>query len=109
MAGENRKADLRHAVDLAVITLSLMRAGSAKEAQERAEELNAESLAKLPEISRIVSKNLRVPERVVDAVIVASYLEVRSRLAALETGILSAVDMSREAGRAVWADLRGAA
>lgn len=48
MADLNRKADLRHAADLAVITLSLIRAGRAKEAQERAEELNAELLAKLP-------------------------------------------------------------
>jgi hypothetical protein len=61
------------------------------------------------EVSRIVSKNLHVPERVVDAVILASFLEVRSRLAALETGILGAVDMSREAGRAVWAEMRGVA
>lgn len=61
------------------------------------------------EISRIVSKNLGVPERVVDAVILASYLEERSRRAAMEAGILGAVDSSRQAGRAVWSEIRGAA
>lgn len=61
------------------------------------------------EISRIVAKNLRVSERVVDAVVMTSYLEERSRRAALETGIRSTVEMAAEAGRAVWQEIRGAA
>ena len=61
------------------------------------------------EVSRIVAKNLRVSERVVDAVVLASYLEVRTRLAALEVGLRGAVQASSEAGRAVWAELRGVA
>lgn len=60
------------------------------------------------EISRIVAKNLQVSERVVDSVVMASYLEERSRRAALETGIRSAVEMSSQAGRAVWAEIGGA-
>lgn len=61
------------------------------------------------EISRLVAKNLGIQEKVVDAVIVASYLEQRSRLAALETGLRGAVEMSAEAGRAVWLEIRGVA
>ena len=61
------------------------------------------------ELARIVSKNLHVPEAVVDAVLMASYLEERSRRAALETIILGAVDESARVGRAVWAELREAA
>lgn len=60
------------------------------------------------EISRIVAKNVGVQERVVDAVVMAAYLEERSRRAALETGIRSAVSMSAEAGRLVWAEIGGA-
>lgn len=61
------------------------------------------------EISRIVAKNLGIREKVVDAVMMASYLEMRSRLAALETGLRGAVEMSAEAGRAVWSEIRGVA
>lgn len=61
------------------------------------------------EISRIVAKNLGIREAVVDAVMMASYLEVRSRLAALETGLRGAVEMSADAGRAVWNEIRGVA
>lgn len=61
------------------------------------------------EISRLVSKNLKISERVVDAVIILSYLEERSRRAAMESGILGAVAASREAGRDVWQEVRGVA
>jgi hypothetical protein len=61
------------------------------------------------EISRLVAKNLGVPEKVVDAVVLASYMEERSRRAALETGIAAAVEMSRQAGIDVWQEIRGAA
>lgn len=60
------------------------------------------------EISRLVAKNIGVQERIVDAVVMAAYLEERSRRAALETGIRSAVEMSCEAGRQVWAEIGGA-
>ena len=61
------------------------------------------------EISKIVAKTLRVTEREVDAVVMACYLEERSRRAALETGLRGALQMSVEAGRAVWAEIAGAA
>ena len=61
------------------------------------------------EISAIVAKNLRVSERAVDAVVMASYLEERSRRAALETGLRGALQSSVDAGRAVWAEIAGAA
>jgi NADH:ubiquinone oxidoreductase subunit F (NADH-binding) len=60
-------------------------------------------------ICRITAKNLRLPEAVVEGVLVASCAEFRSRLAALEVGLRGAVEISHEAGRAVWAEMRGAA
>lgn len=57
------------------------------------------------EVARITAKNLRIPERVVSAVIVLSWLELRSRLATLETGLRGAMIESVEAGRAVWRDV----
>ena len=60
-------------------------------------------------VAKIVAKTLRVEERVVDAVVIACYLEQRTRLAALETGLRGALQMSAEAGRAVWSEIAGAA
>lgn len=60
-------------------------------------------------IAKVVAKTLRVEERLVDAVVIASYLEERSRRAALETGLRGALQMSVEAGRAVWTEIAGAA
>lgn len=60
-------------------------------------------------IAKLVAKNLHVQERLVDAVVLASYLEERSRRAALETGLRGALQMSVDAGRAVWAEIAGAA
>ena len=60
-------------------------------------------------ICRITAKNLHLPEAVVEGVLVALCAEFRSRLAALEVGLRGAVEMSRDAGRAVWAEMRGAA
>jgi hypothetical protein len=60
-------------------------------------------------IAKVVAKTLRVEERVVDAVVIASYLEQRTRLAALETGLRGALQMSTEAGRALWSEIAGAA
>lgn len=57
------------------------------------------------EVARIAAKNIGVSERVVNAVVIASYLEERSRRAALETGIRGAVEASAEAGREVWAEI----
>jgi hypothetical protein len=61
------------------------------------------------EISRVVSKNLGVQEKIVDAVVMASYLAERSRRAALETGLRGAVEMAVEADRAVWREIAGVA
>lgn len=61
------------------------------------------------EISRLVSKNLRIPERVIDAVVLAAWMEERTRRATLESGLLGTLDASRQAGREVWDDIRGAA
>ena len=57
------------------------------------------------EVARITAKSIGVSERVVNAVVIASYLEERSRRAALETGIRGAIEMSAEAGREVWAEI----
>lgn len=60
-------------------------------------------------LSRVVSKNLRIPEPVVEGVFIACWLEERSRRAALETGLRGALQMSIEAGREAREELRGAA
>jgi len=57
-------------------------------------------------VCRIASKNLGVSEQLVEAVLITTCLEQRSRLAALETGIYGALEMSAEAGREVWAEIR---
>jgi hypothetical protein len=61
------------------------------------------------ELSRVVSKNLGISEAIVDEVIFTQMEAVESELAMLRTGIFSAVEMAKGAGRAVWQDKRGVA
>lgn len=61
------------------------------------------------QLSRLVSKSIGVPESVVDDVIFTHMEAVESELAAVRTGIFSALAMAKEANLAVWEDKRGAA
>jgi hypothetical protein len=61
------------------------------------------------ERSRLVSKNLGISEAVVDEVIFTHMEAVESELATVRTGMCSVLAMATDAGRAVWAEKRGAA
>ena len=61
------------------------------------------------ELSRLVSKSLGVSEAVVDDVIFTHMESVESELATVRTGIFSALELAKDAAKAVWEDKRGAA
>ncbi len=61
------------------------------------------------ELSRLVSKSLGVPEAVIDDVIFTHMEAVESELATVRTGIFSALELGKDANRAVWEEKRGVA
>lgn len=60
-------------------------------------------------VKRLVAKNLRLQERVVEEVLVIGLFAYRSELATLRSGVLSSLRMAQEAGREVWLETRRAA
>lgn len=61
------------------------------------------------DLARTVARRLNMSARVIDAVLIGYLLEFRSRVAMLETSMISAAVESKNAGLAVWAEFRGVA